>query len=417
MRRVVITGLGAVTPIGHSADHTWDALIAGRSGIGPLTTFDAATFPVRIAGQVRNFRTSDAMDRRLPAVGRYAIAATREALAQAGITSGTYDPDELGIAMGASVGRPELQTVADVAHLRDRSGGREIYRHPPRALLHRNPNAILAKLAAAAHAGGPMIGVSTACAGSGHAIGEAFRTIQDGAATAMVAGGLDTLTDWMDVLGFSLLGALTTEYNDRPEAASRPFDANRSGFVIGEGAVVLVLEELTAARARGARILAELLGYASTLNAYRITDSPPDGGGAITAMSGALADAGIGPADIDYVVAHGTGTPGNDASETTAIKAVFGEHARRVAISSPKSMTGHLTSAAAALNMLAAVGALRTSTLPPTINLDHPDPKLDLDYVPNIARTAAVETVLVNAFAFGGTNTCLVVGRPQEEQP
>jgi 3-oxoacyl-[acyl-carrier-protein] synthase II len=336
-------------------------------------------------------------------------------MAGAGLTPQTYAAADLGIAMGASVGRPDLQTVVDVAYLRDRSGSSEIYRHAPRDVLYRNANATLSAIAATANAAGPMISVSTACAGSGHAIGEAFRAIQDGDAKAMVAGGTDTLTSWMDVLGFGLLGALTTEYNDRPQQASRPFDADRSGFVIGEGAVVVVLEEMTAARARGATVLAEL-GYASTLNAYRITDSPPDGGGAISAMAGALADAGIAGAEIDYVVAHGTGTPGNDLSETVAIKAVFGDAAPGLAISSPKSMTGHLTSAAAALNLLAAVGALRTSTVPPTINLDRRDPKLDLDYVPNTAKRRQVDAVLVNAFAFGGTNTCLVVGKSQEHR-
>ncbi|MFF2557277.1 beta-ketoacyl-[acyl-carrier-protein] synthase family protein [Nocardia sp. NPDC058058] len=416
MRRVAITGIGAVTPLGNTAVETWAGLASGRSGVGPLTTFDASTYPARIGGQVKDFRCTDLRDRRLPDAGRYGIAATREALAQAGIGPGTYAPEQIGIAVGASVGRPELQTVVDVAYLRDRTGATEIYRHAPRDVLYRNANITLSALAVAADAAGPMISVSTACAGSGHAIGEAFRAIQDGDARAMVAGGTDTLTSWMDVLGFGLLGALTVDYNDRPEKASRPFEADRSGFVIGEGAVMVVLEEWEAAHARGATVLAELRGYASTLNAYRITDSPPDGGGAISAMTGALDDAGIAPADIDYVVAHGTGTPGNDLSETIAIKSVFGDSAARVAVSSPKSMTGHLTSAAASLNVLAAVGALRTSILPPTINLDRPDPKLDLDYVPNIAVHREVGAVLVNAFAFGGTNTCLVVAKPQEHQ-
>ncbi|PXX55549.1 3-oxoacyl-[acyl-carrier-protein] synthase II [Nocardia tenerifensis] len=414
MRRVAITGIGAVTPLGHTASDTWDALVAGRSGIGPLTTFDTSTFDVRIGGQVRDFRAAEGVDRRLARVGQYGVAATREALAVAGITAATYTPADRGVAIGGSVGRPELQTVVDVAQLRESTGARQIYRHAPRDVLYRNQNAAVAAIADVADAAGPMISVSTACAGSGHAIGEAFRHIQEGDAAMMVAGGMDTLTTWMDVLGFSLLGALTTEYNDRPGQASRPFDARRSGFVIGEGAVVVVLEEMSAARARGAGVLAELLGYSSTLNAYRITDSPPDGGGAIPAMANALADARVAPGDIDYVVAHGTGTLGNDLSETVAVRTVFGEHADRLVLSSPKSMTGHLTSGAAALNVLAAVGALRTSTVPPTINLDYPDPKLDLDYVPNIARSMRVDTALVNAFAFGGTNTCLVVGKAEE---
>lgn len=254
------------------------------------------------------------------------------------------------------------------------------------------------------------MGVSTACSGSGHAIGEAFRAIQEGDATLMVVSGFDSLTSWMDVLGFSLLGALTDRYNDDPQAASRPFDGERSGFVLGEGGVLFVLEELESALARGARVHAEVLGYGSSLNAWRITDSPPDGSGAIESMARAIADAGVGTADIDYVVAHGTSTHGNDQSETVAIKKVFGDDAARLVISSPKSMAGHLTSAGAALNVLAAVGAIRESLVPPTINLTSPDRKLDLDYVPNTARERPVSHALINAFAFGGTNISLVVG-------
>jgi 3-oxoacyl-[acyl-carrier-protein] synthase II len=416
---VVVTGMGAVTPVGHDAAATWDALVAGRSGVGPLTTFDTTAFPVRIGGQVRGFRLADhvpgaARLKHLSRPGEFGLAAAAQALRSAGVTPETYDPAECGVAMGASVGRVDLQGFVDIGRLRHRSAGREVLRHPPGDVLRRDQNVPVAAMAGLRGFTGPMVGVSTACSGAGHAIGEAFRHVQDGDATLMLAGGYDSLTTWVDLLGFSLLGALTTEYNDDPERASRPFDDDRSGFVIAEGGVVFVLEELTAARARGAPILAEVLGYHATLNAYRITDSPPDGGGAIPAMAGAMAEAGRGPADIDYIAAHGTGTPGNDASETVAIKEVFGPDAYRVAISSPKSVTGHLTSAAAGLNMLAAIEAMRHSVVPPTINLDTPDPKLDLDYVPNRARRMPVRAALVNAFAFGGTNTCLVVGRAEE---
>ncbi len=418
MRRVVITGMGAVTPVGHDAPSTWEALVAGRSGVGPLTTFDATTFPVRIGGQVRDFRLADhvpgaARTRHLSRPGRFGLAAAAQALRAAGVTPATHDPADCGVAMGASVGRVDLQGFVDIGHLRHTSGETAILRHPPGDVLTRDQNVPVAAMAGLGGFTGPVVGVSTACSGAGHAIGEAFRLVQEGDATLMLAGGFDSLTSWVDLLGFSLLGALTTGYNDDPEHASRPFEADRSGFVIAEGGVVFVLEELTAARARGAPVLAELLGYHSTLNAYRITDSPPDGGGAIPAMAGAMAEAGRGPGDIDYIAAHGTGTPGNDASETVAIKEVFGPDAYRVAISSPKSVTGHLTSAAAGLNLLAAVGAIRHSVVPPTVNLDHPDPKLDLDYVPNVARRTPVRAALVNAFAFGGTNTCLVVGRAE----
>lgn len=413
-RRVVITGVGAVTPLGNDADATWDALVAGRSGIRELTTFDASTFPVRIAGQVDGFslgdvpgvRASDVRD--LSRAGSFAVGAALEAVRSAGV-EGAYDGADCGVAMGSSVGRVGLEELLDVGHRRDVSGGRDLYRHAPRDVLRRDQNVPVSAIARLTGFTGPMVGVSTACAGSGHAIGEAFRLVQEGDATVMVAGGFDSLTTWVDLLGFSMLGALTDAYNDDPQRASRPFDRDRSGFVLGEGAVAFVLEEREAALARGATVLAELTGYASTLNAYRITDSPPDGGGAIPAMAGALADAGLTPADVDYVVAHGTSTPGNDASETVAIKEVFGPDAYRLAISSPKSVAGHLTSAAAALNLLAAVGALLHGVVPPTMNSETPDPKLDLDYVPNVARRMPVRAVLVNAFAFGGTNTSLAV--------
>jgi 3-oxoacyl-[acyl-carrier-protein] synthase II len=415
VNRVVLTGVGAVTPVGLDAPSTWDGLVAGRSGIGPLDLFDVATFPVRIGGQVRGFSLRDRMPRpprHLSRAGGFGVAAAAEALASAAVAPGTYGTDEVGVAMGASVGRVGLQEIVDVG--RQRAAGRPMYRHPPADVLSRDQNVPVAAIAALAGATGPMVGVSTACSGSGHAIGEAFRHIQEGDAAMMVAGGFDSLTTWVDLLGFSLLGALTREWNDDPTRASRPFDEHRSGFVIAEGAAAFVLESRDAALARGAPVLAELLGYHSTLNAYRITDSPPDGGGAIGAMAGALAESGLGPDGIDYVVAHGTSTPGNDASETVAIKAVFGLDAHRLVVSSPKSTAGHLTSAAAGLNLLAALGAIRHSVVPPTINLDHPDPKLDLDYVPNVARRMPVRAAMVNAFAFGGTNSCLVVGAHPE---
>ncbi|MDO0937273.1 beta-ketoacyl-[acyl-carrier-protein] synthase family protein [Streptomyces sp. DG2A-72] len=421
MKRVVITGAGAVTPLGNDAATTWEGLASGRSGIGPLTTFDATGFPVRIAGQVKDFDPATAVPAaagraHLSRVGQFGVAAAYEAQLDAGVDESTYPPQERGVAMGASVGRPELRALLDVGRLRASTGRADAFlRHPPRTALTDNQNVPLASMARLLGATGPMIGISTACSGSGHALGEAYRAIQEGDAQLMIAGGYDSLTTWLDLLGFSLLGALTDRYNDDPTHASRPFDADRSGFVIGEGAVAFVLEERESARARGARILAEVLGYGSTLNAWRITDSPPDGSGAIQAMEGAIAESGLGTGGIDYVVAHGTSTHGNDQSETTAIKKVFGDDAGRLVVSSPKSMAGHLTSASLALNVLAAIGALRHSLVPPTVNLDTPDRKLDLDYVPHTARRMPVSAVLVNAFAFGGSNTSLVVGAHQEE--
>ena len=413
MRRVVITGMGAVTPVGNDVATTWRNLVAGTSGISRLRTFAADTFPVRIGGQVSDLEIPlhlQAMSTQsLSRAGAFGVVAADEALRAAGVETWPYDPYERGVAMGASVGRPELQELVDIAALRDRSGGAEILPQPPAAVLARNQNVPTATMASLMGAQGPVFSTSTACSASGHAIGEAFRMVQEGEVRVILAGGFDALTTWLDLLGFSLLGALTTDHDDEPARASRPFDAHRSGFVIGEGAVVFVLEDLEGALARKATILAELAGYASTLNAYRITDAPPDGGGAIPAMAGALAEAGMAPVDVDLVVAHGTSTRGNDVSETIAIKKVLGPRAYEVLVSSPKSMTGHLTAASAGLNLLVAVRAMHDSVVPPTTNLDTPDPALDLDYVPLRARCGPVRAALVNAFAFGGTNTSLAV--------
>jgi 3-oxoacyl-[acyl-carrier-protein] synthase II len=417
MRRVAITGIGAVTPVGRDAPSTWASLKAGRSGVGPITTFDASTYPVRIAGMVDDFDPDQLPDRRLMRRlhrgAAFGLAAGVEAVRAAAIPAGTYDPYECGVAMGGSVARPELQEFSDIFHTRRESDGHALYRSPPSRTVVISQNVAGAELARFADARGPMLGVSTACTASSHALGEAYRRIQDGEAQMMLAGGYDALTSWVDVLGFTLLGALNKDYNDDPEHASRPFDRDRTGFVLGEGAVVMALEELDSARARGATIHAEIAGYGSSLNAYRMTDPPPDGGGAVIAMARALGESGFAAQDVDYVVAHGTGTPAGDVSETVAIKRALGDHSRRVLVTSPKSMTGHTTCAAGALNMLAALGAIRDGVVSPTINLDNPDPELDLDYVPNEARAAQIDVAMTNAFAFGGTNGALVVCRPE----
>ncbi len=417
--RVAVTGLGAVTPVGNDADATWEALIAGRSGVGQITTFDASNFPVRIGGMVRGFDVGPYLPdprlrRQLSRAASFGVAAADQAMRQAG-AEGAYQPEECGIAMGASAGRPEEQELARIMAAYQRSGGHDVLPQAPTSLLLRQQNVGSETVAQRWQLLGPMIGVSTACSASTHAIGEAFRHIQEGDARLMVAGGYDALTTWLDVLGFTLLGALTDGYNDDPERASRPFAGDRTGFVLGEGAVALVLENLEGARARGARVLAEITGYGSSLNAYRITDAPPDGSGPIHSMRRALDDAGKTPADVDCIVAHGTSTPGNDICETTAIKEVFGADAYHLVVTSPKSMTGHLTAASGALNVLVAVRMTQTATVPPTINLDTPDPKLDLDYVPNKVRHMEVRTVVANAFAFGGTNGTLVLSRAAEE--
>jgi 3-oxoacyl-[acyl-carrier-protein] synthase II len=412
-RRVAVTGIGAVTPVGNDAESTWQALKAGRSGVTKIDTFDAETFPVQIAGMVKGFdlaeRLPDARARKhLARAAGFGVSAALEALEDAAV-EGHYESYERGIAMAGSVGRADLQELVDMSWTIKESDGHAFPRHRPSSVLERDQNVMTATIGRLANAEGPMFSVSTACTASSHVIGEAFRRVQEGDAEVMLAGGADALTTWFDVIGFGLLGALTRDHQDEPEKASRPFDKERSGFVLGEGAVMLVLEHLESARARGARIYGELAGYGSSMNAYRMTDPPPDGGGVTLAMANALADSGVAPEEIDYVCAHGTSTPGNDKTETLAIKQVFGEHAHRLAISSVKSMTGHLTCGAGALNMLAALRAMTDGVISPTINLEHPDPNCDLDYVPNTARPASVGAVLVNSFAFGGTNGCLVV--------
>jgi 3-oxoacyl-[acyl-carrier-protein] synthase II len=415
--RVAITGLGAVTPLGNDAASTWESLVAGRSGVGPLTVFDSSGYPVRIAGQVKNFEIDSYLPdrrlrRRLNRAAAFGVAAAVQAVREAGAAS-VYAPERRGVAMGGSWGRPPFEELCEMLRLMEESGGHSFYRQAPGEVVARAQNTWLAVIAAIFDCQGPMLATNTACSASAHSIGEAFRLIQEGDASMMLAGGADALTTYLDVLGFALLGALAADFNERPQAASRPFSADRSGFVLGEGAVVVLLEELESARRRGARIYAELAGYGSSMNAWRMTDSPPDGSGAIEAMAAALRESGVALEDVGYVAAHGTSTAGNDISETVAIKAVFGEHADRLAVSSPKSMSGHLTAAAGGLNLLAAAGAIRHGVVPPTINLEHPDPKLDLDYVPHRARRKVVQAALVNTFAFGGTNACLVLKRPE----
>jgi 3-oxoacyl-[acyl-carrier-protein] synthase II len=416
VRRVAITGIGAVTPVGNDAITTWDSLVEGRSGVGPITTFDSSGFRVHIAGLVKGFDVATAIPqprlrRYLSRAGGFAVAAMSEAMRSAGAPDGFYDPSERAISMAGSVGRPPLDELAEMLYVRESSQGKQLYRQAPSAVLARAQNIPVAVMAQLGGFRGPTSSINTACAASAHSIGEGFRWVQEGDAKLVVAGGYDALTTYLDVLGFSLLGALSENHSDEPERASRPFDRDRSGFVLGEGAVMVVLEDLESARRRGAHIHAELIGFGSSMNAYRITDSPPDGNGAVQAMTAAITESGLEPSDIDYVAAHGTSTPGNDSSETIAIKKVFGPGAGRLAISSPKSMTGHLTAAAGGLNVLTATGAIRDQVAPPTINLEHPDPKLDLDYVPNVARRLPVRAALVNAFAFGGTNACLVLTR------
>jgi 3-oxoacyl-[acyl-carrier-protein] synthase II len=409
---VVITGVGAVTPVGGDAESTWQGLRSGKSGIQRIDYYDVSSFPVQIAGICSDFDesrlpNSEAL-KYLHRGERFGVAAGAEAVQSAGLEDGTYDPADIGVVIGGSVARPELQEFSDAFAVRQASDGHEMHRFPPEKTLQDSQNTAASEVARLAGAQGPVIGVSTACTASAHALGEALRMMQEGDAKMMIAGGFDALTTWCDLLGFSLLKALTTEYNDDPEHASRPFDKNRSGFVLGEGSVIMTLELREAAEERGANILAELAGYGSSLNAYRMTDPPPDGGGAVIAMNSALSEAGLTTGDVDYVVAHATSTPAGDPSETVAIKRVFGEDASKIVVTSPKSMTGHTTCAASALNLLAGIHAMRDSVVSPTINVDDQDPECDLDCVANAAREMQVDVVLVNGFAFGGTNGALV---------
>ena len=413
-RRVVVTAMGAVTPVGNTADETWCALCSGKSGISAVEYLPLDDFPVRIAGQVRNFSLRDS---RLPAKRKnllsrsacFGVAALLDAIDGSNFDFGSVAAEEKGLAIGTSVQWPPLQQFSDMMTLIEVSGGRQLPSYSPVDVMQRSYNTGMSVMAQLTDAQGPSIGISTACASSAHAIGEAYRCIQNGEAKVMFAGGFDAMTSYLDILGFTLLGALTTQHSDEPEKASRPFSRDRSGFVLGEGGVVVVLEELEHALGRGASPLAEVLGYGSSMNGYRMTDAPPGGGQSITAMQQALNEAAISPQSIGYVCAHGTGTAGNDVSETAAIKQVFGNHAYELAVSSPKSMTGHLTSASGALNFLVAVNVLRTQCAPPTINMDEPDPALDLNYVPHQAAALSTNAAMANAFAFGGTNVSLVV--------
>lgn len=412
-RRVVITGMGAVTPVGLDAPSTWQALVAGRSGVRHIELFPASTYPVRIAGQVPvedpSTLVPGAEASLLSRQGAFGLAAAREAAAMAGLDESGVPGHRRSVSVGATAGRPPLSEMAEFFHRF--TSDEALYRPSVEDVRVRREHTPATLIAAETGATGGTRVFSTACTASGHAMGEAFRQIQDGTADVVVTGGYDSLITWLDVLGFSLLGALTGDHADEPERASRPFSEDRSGFVLGEGATMFVMEEREQALARGATILAEVSGYSSTMNAYRMTDPPPGGGAIVTCVERALEEAGLAPEAVGYVAAHGTSTPGNDITETQAIKAVFGDSAPALAISSVKSAVGHLTAAAAALGALGAVGVLRDAQAPPTINLEHPDPRLDLNYVPLRAQEVHTDAVLVNAFAFGGTNTCLILTR------
>ncbi|QBS37790.1 beta-ketoacyl-[acyl-carrier-protein] synthase II [Thermaerobacter sp. FW80] len=407
--RVVITGVGAVTPLGVGADALWEGILAGRSGIRRISRFDPSPFPSQIAGEVPGFDPTAFIDRkearRMDRFTQFAMATVAMALRDAGLDPASLDGDRLGVVMGTGIGGIET-FVEQAAVMAERGPDRVSPFFIPMMIA----NMAAGQVAIRYGARGPNTTVVTACAASAHAIGEAFRILQRGQADVMITGGSEAAIVPLGLAGFCAMKALSTR-NDRPEAASRPFDRGRDGFVMAEGAGALILETLEHARRRGARIYAEIIGYGSTADAHHITQPAPGGEGGARAMEAALADAGIDPTDVDYINAHGTSTPQGDVAETLAIKRVFGDHAYRLAVSSTKSMTGHLLGAAGAVEAILTVLALRDGVLPPTINLDDPDPECDLDYVPHRARPRAIRVALSNSFGFGGQNACLAFRR------
>ncbi|HEX9607919.1 MAG TPA: beta-ketoacyl-ACP synthase II [Gemmatimonadaceae bacterium] len=409
-RRVVVTGMGAITPVGNDVATTWRSLIEGKSGTAPITKFDASKFPVRFAAEVKGFNPLDFMDRkeakRADQYTQYAVAASRQAMTNAGLVERNgMDPDRIGVIIGSGIGG-----------LKSFEEQHDVYRE--RGVGKISPFFIpmfIADIAAGIvsmmfNAKGPNYATVSACATSAHAIGDAYRTIQYGDADLMITGGAEATVTPMAIGGFANMKALS-ERNDSPETASRPFDATRDGFVMGEGAGILILEELEHALGRGATIYAEIVGYGATGDAYHLTAPAPDGEGAQRAMKRALKDAGLEPKDIQYINAHGTSTPANDFNETRAIKAVFGEEAKKVNVSSTKSATGHMLGAAGAVEAVVSAMVVGTGIIPPTINYNCPEPELDLNYTPNTSVKRDVNAVLSNSFGFGGHNTTLAIKR------
>ena len=411
-RRVVITGMGAITPLGHDLPTTWEAIVAGRSGIAQITKFDTAGYRTTIAAEVKGFKATDHFPpkeaRRMDEFVQYALVASREAVRDAALPLDNGVGERTAVIIGSGIGGIRTTTQQTLT-LAERGPNRVSPFLIPMIL----PDTAAGMVAIEFGLRGPNMAVTSACASGATAIGEAYEIVRRGAADAALCGGTEAGIVPIAVAGFAVMGALS-ERNDDPEGASRPFDRGRDGFVIGEGAAILVLEELEHARARGATIHAEVLGYGATDDAFHIAAPDENGAGAIACMSQALAAAGLAPEQIDYINAHGTSTPLNDITETRAIKAVFGDHARRLAVSSTKSMTGHLLGAAGALEAVLSIKALQTQCIPPTINLTDPDPECDLDYVPHTARAVPLQAVLSNSFGFGGHNACLIFSQVQE---
>jgi 3-oxoacyl-[acyl-carrier-protein] synthase II len=421
-RRVVVTGIGMINPMGHDVPSVWSALLESKSGVGPITVFDPTGYPTTIAAEVKNWDVSHcgqdpAAWKHRGRHTRFAIGAALQAIKQSGILDSKIDPLRLGVYTGAGEGNQDFHNFTSIMAAAVKDGpfdlakfirkGREVL--DVAAELEQDPNMPAAHLAAMFNAQGPNSNCLTACAASSQAVGEATELIRCGEADAMIAGGAHSMIHPFGVTGFSLLTTLS-QRNDAPERASRPFDKDRDGFVLGEGAAIVILEEYEHARKRGAEIFGEILGYGSTADAYRITDIHPEGRGAIGCMRQAIADAKLNISDIGYVNAHGTSTSVNDRTETLACKGVFGDYAKSIPVSSTKSMMGHLIAAAGVTEMIVCMMAIRDGVLPPTINQETPDPDCDLDYIPNVARPSKIKVALNNSFGFGGQNVTLAVG-------
>jgi len=412
LKRVVVTGLGAITPLGNTLAEYWEGLLSGRNGIGPITLFDASKHGCRIAGEVKGFDPHDYLDRkeakRMARFAQFAVCTSKQAVTDAGLEINDLNADQIGVVIGTGIGGLKVMEEQQEIYLT---------RGPDRCSPFMVPmmigNMAAGLTAIQTGAKGPNSCPVTACASGSNAVGDAFRIIQRGYAQAMICGGTEASVTPLTVAGFVACRAMTSR-NDDPAHASRPFDRDRDGFVLGEGSGILILEELDHALSRGAKIYAEVVGYGMTCDAYHMTSIVPGGEGAARAIRLAMKDGGLAPEDISYINAHGTSTPVNDPTETAAIKTVLGEHAYKVAISSTKSMTGHLLGGSGGIEAVAAVMAVANDSIPPTTNLENPDPECDLDYVPNKSRSQPVEVVLSNSFGFGGHNVTLAFRKFRE---
>ena len=404
--RVVVTGIGIMCPLGLNISTTWENLVAGKSGIDYITLFDAGSFETRIAGEVKGFDPISYIDRkearRMDRFSQFSVAASLEAVEQSGIQINSTNEDDIAIVVGSGIGG--LTTLFEQARILVERGPNKV---SPFLVPMMISDMAAAQISLTLGVKGPNLCTTSACSSSSDAIGVAYELIKRGGAQAAIAGGSEAVINPIGVAGFNALRALSTK-NDEPQLASRPFDAGRDGFVMSEGACLLILESLAHAQKRGANILSEIIAYGASADAYHITQPDEDGGGAVRAMRLALNKAGLAPTDINYINAHGTSTPLNDKTETLAIKTVFGDYASRIPVSSTKSMTGHLIGAAGAIEAAICTMAIQHGIIPPTINLTDSDPECDLDYVPNVTRQAKVTTTLSNSFGFGGHNSVLI---------